>query len=291
MVRSARDALATCLLASAIIAARGASLAQTLPRLHVDALGMHADRSVAPVASAIHVTIHVHVRERVAALDNLVLPDLSNLQILGDERRMHGDANGTDYVEELTVVGLSPGTAHLTPAHLDAIDARNGKPTRFSSNDLTLRIVPETGAAAPADWGRLAWRAALMAGGLVAGVLVLIALLRMRYGRGRAPAPAPPPAPVALPRTPPRPALEAALARLRARRTRDEAFGARAALREYAGATDGETLDALLLRLDGTPPAVRAALRLAERAAFAPDARLQSGIDDVIAALETVLAS
>lgn len=254
---------------------------------------MHADRSRAGVASAIHVTIHVHVREHVASLDNLVLPDLSNLQILGDERRSHADVNGTDYVEALTVVGLAPGVAHMTPAHLDAIDARNGRPTRFSSNDLTFRIDPAGGAPAAApDWRRLAWRVLLMTAGAVAGLFVLFALIRMRYGAVReSRPPAPQQVELTLPVMPPRPALEGALARLRTRRTRDQALASRSALRDFAGAIPGETLDALLARLDGAAPALRAALRLAERAAFVGDARLQLGIDELIAALEKVLAA
>jgi len=204
---------------------------------------------------------------------------------------MHQDADGTDYVETLTVTGLQPGIGHLTPAHLDAIDARTGRPSRFSSNELTIRIEPEGTLAHRTDWRPLAWRAVLMAAGIVAGLALLIALIRMRYVRAREPARnAPPVAILALPRFEPRPALERALAGLRSRRTRDEAFATRFALRAFAGARNDETLDLLLVRLDGSVPALRAALRLAERAAFVDESRLQLGIDELIAAVERVLA-
>jgi hypothetical protein len=290
MVRSSRSAVAVCGLALALGVTGGTACAQQLPRLHVEALGMHADRTFARVASAIHVTIHLHVRERVDGLDGVVLPDLSNLAILGDERRLHDDATGTDYVETLTVTGLRPGVAHLTPAHLDAIDARNGRPTRFSSNDLTIRIEPETGAVRGAGWRTLLWRAFLMAFGVVAGAGVLIALIRLRLRRGREPRyAAAPPVVTALPSVEPRSVLVRALVRLRADRTRGDAVLTRAALRDFAGAGRDDTLESVLMRLDGGDAALRAALRLAERAAFVADERLQSGIDDLIPAVDRVL--
>jgi hypothetical protein len=208
--------------------------------------------------------------------------------MLGDERRIHQDATGTDYVETLTVTGLQPGTAHLSPAHLDAIDARNGKPSRFSSNDLTLRIVPEGTTTVRPDWRPIAWRALLMATGIVAGVVVLIALIRTHRTRVVVPKRNVPKV-TAVVLTEPRPGLERALAMLRANRTRDEAFAVRSALRAFAGAREDETLDVLLIRLDGSAPALRAALRLAERAAFVDESRLQSGIDELIPAVERVL--
>lgn len=290
MVRSPRNALAAGGFALALALAGGAACAQQqLARLHVDALGMHADRTFARVASAIHVTIHLHVRERVASLDGVVLPDLTNLAILGDERRLHDDPTGTDYVEMLTLTGLRPGVAHLTPAHLDAIDALNGRPTRFSSNDLTIRIEPEAGAVRSPGWRSLLWRAFLMAFGIVAGAVVLIALIRMRVRREPRNDSAPL-AVTALPAVEPRSALERALARLRSERTRDDAVLTRAALRDFARAGRDETLESVLVRLDGTDGALRAALRLAERAAFVADDRLQSGIDELVPAVDRVLS-
>lgn len=290
MVRSPRNALAAGGLALALAFAGRTACAQQLARLHVEALGMHADRTFARVASAIHVTIHLHVRERVASLDGVVLPDLTNLAILGDERRLHDDPTGTDYVETLTLTGLRPGVAHLTAAHLDAIDARNGRPTRFSSNDLTIRIEPEAGAVPGAGWRSLLWRAFLMAFGIVAGAVVLIALIRARVRGVRGSRyDAPPLAVTALPSVEPRSALERALARLRAERTRGDAVVTRAALRDFAGAGRDETLESVLVRLDGTDAALRAALRLAERAAFVADDRLQSGIDELVPAVDRVL--
>lgn len=266
------------------------AFAQQLPRLWVDALGMHADRTVAPVAAAVHVTIHVHVREQVANFDELVLPDLANLQILGDERRMHADATGTDYVELLTVVGLSPGIAHLSPAHLDAIDDRTGQPTRFSSNDLTIRIDPEGATPSPPPGpgiGRALIAAVLMAVGIVAGSLALLVFLVVRRVRAVAPPPARIVAMTVEPASEP-PSVRRAIEELRTARTRAAVFGLRAAVRDLAGAREDETLEAVLARLDGAAPALRAALRLAERAAFVPDERLQTAIDEFLGAAENV---
>ena len=278
-------------MACALLGPPSSVCGQQLLRLHVDALGMHADRSTAVVGSAIHVTIHLHVREHLSSIDNLVLPDLTNLQILGDERRIAQDSSGTDYLETLTVTGIAPGIAHLTPAHLDAIDARNGRPSRFSSNDLTLRITAST--TQPRLFTqRLSRRIGLTIAGVVAALAIVLAvLLGISNARPQRPLPS---AAAAAPAAPaplhPRRTLETALAALRAGRTRDEAIQARAALREFAGARSDETLEALLRRLDGaTTPALRVALRLAERAAFIGEARLQSAIDEVITAIERVL--
>jgi hypothetical protein len=290
MVRSARGAIAFCLGAWLLVPA-GESCAQPLARLHVDALGMHADRSSAPVGAAVHVTIHLHVRERLATVDNLVLPDLSNLEIIGDERRVHTDSSGTDYVETLSVTGITAGAAHLTPAHLDAIDARNGKPTRFSSNDLTLRIGSQAPLPNPfAVAMRIVWRAFLMSAGIVAGIAVLIGLIRLRHKRERPPVARAVPQAVQLPPVDPRADLKRAVLALRAESTRIRALETRAALRRCAGASAGETLAALLLRLDADETALRAALRLAERAAFVADERLQGSIEEFLAAAERVAA-
>jgi hypothetical protein len=286
MVRRTYGSIGLGLIVSLLLLC-GAARGQQLARLHVEALGMHADRSVAPVGAAIHVTIHVHVREPSASLDNLVLPDLSNLEIIGDERRSHSDATGTDYLETLTLTGLVAGSAHLTPAHLDAIDARNGTPTRFSSNDLTLHIESPGTAPSPLEpAARTAWRILLMGAGLLAGIAVLIALIHLRRRRNESPPPVVSVPPV--PAVDPRRTLEHVLLVLRAEPSRERAVELREALREVAGAQYGETLDALFLRLDGVGPALRAALRLAERAAFVPDTRLYSSIDELITAAERV---
>ena len=76
--------------------------AQGLRRLHVDALSMHADRTAVHVHEVFHLAIHTHVRERVSALDEIVVPDVGTMQLEGDERRVTQGANGTDVIETLT---------------------------------------------------------------------------------------------------------------------------------------------------------------------------------------------
>lgn len=251
---------------------------------------MHADRSVALVGEAVHVTIHVHVRERIARLENLVLPDLGGLEIIGDERNLSTSAGGTDYVEQLTLVGLAPGEARLTPAHLDAIDARNGVPTRFSSNPLTIRIVAtrEPSSSLWLRWGRTLLVVLVGAGVLVAA-LVLAAIVLLALARRSGPATAPPPPPTVLYLPDSRSGLRAALEQMRREPGREGALAVRAALRSLAGAGPDETLAEVLLRLDGSNSALRGALRLAERAAFVDDSRLQASIEELTAAVEAML--
>lgn len=260
--------------------------AQQLPRLHVDALGLHADRSIARIGTVIHLTIHVHVLERLDRLDNVVLPDLTNLQILGDERRIHADASGTDYVETLSVTAQRSGIAHASPAHLDAIDARNGRPTRFSSNDLTIRIEPETGTIDPLRNLLEGVRRVLIAITAIIAAFVVAVLGYARFFRPRRATPPARPAPVAIAAPDPRAQLATALAELRARPSRAGAVAARRALRDLARADEAETLETVLARLDGSASGLRAALRLAERAAFVSETRLHASIEDLIAALE-----
>ena len=54
-----------------------AGAAQSLPRLHITALGMHATNAWSKPGETFHVTIHVHVREKRDRLDELVLPALT----------------------------------------------------------------------------------------------------------------------------------------------------------------------------------------------------------------------
>ena len=85
--------------------------AQSYPRLHITALGLHADALVVRPGQIFHVTVHVHVRERRDRLDELVLPALTNAVDLGDERRRVPVAGGTDFYETLTVSASTVGTA------------------------------------------------------------------------------------------------------------------------------------------------------------------------------------
>jgi hypothetical protein len=101
--------------------------AQTLPELTVTALSITGERTSAPEGQAFHVTIHVHARQRAADLSSLVLPDVTDLTILGDEKHTAPVAgDGTDYREVLTVAGIAPGEATISPAYIDARDPSRG---------------------------------------------------------------------------------------------------------------------------------------------------------------------
>jgi hypothetical protein len=289
MVRSARRALSAASFILLLFVASHAG-AQSLPRLHVDALGLRADKTVALVGEVVHVTIHIHVREQVDRFENFMLPDFGALEIVGDERHFTNAPSGTDYIEQLTVVGLEPGDTRLTPARLDAIDANNGRAMRFSSNSLLIHVVATrpTPASLWLRWGRIVFFAALGIAVFIA-LAVLATLAIALAARRSGPAAAPPP-PVTLPRIiDPRAEVRASLERLRGAPTRAGSFDLRGALRALAGADRDETLAEILARLDGSQTALRGALRLAERAAFSDEGRLQAGIEELMSAVEALL--
>ena len=87
-----------------------------------------------------HLAIHVRVRENVAALDELVVPDVGTMQLEGDERHVTSSPAGTDVVETLTLEPTAPGTFTFKRAYLDAIDARTRKPSRFSANPVRVVV-------------------------------------------------------------------------------------------------------------------------------------------------------
>ncbi|HEY0396401.1 MAG TPA: hypothetical protein VGD01_18135 [Candidatus Elarobacter sp.] len=246
--------------------------ALALRKLHIDALGMRADRTRVNVGEVFHLAIHARVRERVGALDELIVPDVGTMQLLGDERSVTSAAGGTDVVETLTLEPVQSGTFTFAGAYLDVLDARSGKPTRFSANPV--RVVVES----PGAFYGNAWSAlrslligtAVALAAVLASVAVAIALVRTR--RRRQP-PAAPAAPVAVAAPPPsRTPRDVVADALRAYRT-SPANGSLMALRNAlfaaAGARAGATLrDALAATPDH---GLRTALIAAERAAFGPD--------------------
>src|SRR5580700_93667 len=122
-----------------------AASAQALPRLHITALGLHADARVVRPGQTFHVIVHVHVREKRDRLDELVLPALTNAVDLGDERRRVPARDGTDFYETLTVAASTVGTASFSPAYIDAIDPASGRALRYSSQPLSVRVASGTG--------------------------------------------------------------------------------------------------------------------------------------------------
>ena len=294
--------LRIALLASVIVLAVARASAQTLPDLTITALSITSDRTSAPEGVAFHLRIHVHAKQRNADLASLVLPDVANLTILGDEKRTSPSGDGTDYVETLTVAGVSPGEATVSPAYIDARDpSRGDKPFRFSSNTLRLKI---TGA--PAGSGNLqtfeaaALRSARVAFEIAIGVMVLVTLGFLTV-RARTMA-AKRKTFVTLPRARPVPTrvtvtpadrlgdVRSAALRLASTHTRPAAAELRAALFALADARPEETLAALLERVPADRRALRAALRAAERATFVDDAHLQGAIDDLLDAARAVVS-
>jgi hypothetical protein len=231
----------------------------------------------------------VRVRENVAALDELVVPDVGTMKLEGDERNVTSSPAGTDVVETLTLEPTMAGAFTFKGAYLDAIDARTRKPSRFSANPVRVVV----GAPAPdlvATFGPI-WR--LMLGIMLAGSAVLVALAALvtvvRLRRRRGPPAVTVAAPVAPP-PPPRAPRDDVADALRAYRTAPSHVSLtrlRGALFVAAGTSAGATLrDALAATSDG---ALRAALIAAERTAFGPAHERDGASDELVAATESWL--
>ena len=228
-----------------------------------------------------HVTVSIAVKENVSELQNVYLPSFFGPEELGDERTYVHSPQGTLYRETMTLEAHSHGPLHISPGYMDAIDARDGKPKRFLTNDLNLVVQgPALDLWAPI-------RAFLML--LLYGVLTLAALfvfftVFFRRKRER-PEPVVDEEPVPEPVTPaplPMDALASALDDLRAQRDRKSVLRVRSVLWRMTGAAEGETLEDVLRRAQAADTRRRRFLTLVERAAFIEDSRLQEAIDDLL---------
>lgn len=271
----------------------GVAHAETLQRLTVTQLTLSSDTATPHVETPFHLVITAHVRERVGEIDNLVLPILAELELLGDEHTVTTTVNGTTYRETITVIAHTSGEIHIMPVTLDAIDARNGKAMRYFSNALTINVGGLSPASAGADLlGALRtfvvvlFKLILFLAGVAALVLVVVLLLRRR----RMPEPEPEPIITLAPPTPvqrdPRALLHDALAALRGDPTRTGAMRARHLVRQMVGASDTETLADVLSRPSASDPEVQNALRALERAGFTHDTDLGPAIAAAAAQLE-----
>lgn len=258
--------------------------AQPLPTLHVRGFALALDRTSVNVGQAFHLSLKTHVDERLSALDNVVLPNLSGLEDLGDERRCSASKNGTDCVETLTLDAQDPGDRTIGPATLEAVDPHTGRPHNIESNLVTIHVTgqPQTSNAAPApDFFSDVVAAAVR--GVITFILVVVAAWALLWGFGRRrarqappivaqpPPPAPPPvAPVSWATQ--FAALTEALAR---EPTRARAVAVREALRRHVGARDEETLADLVARnaANGQRNTL-VALAAIERAAFCEEERV-----------------
>jgi hypothetical protein len=287
-----------CALALGVFAAAsiGPANAQSLQRLTVTQLTLAADTSTPRIEVPFHLVVTAHVREQISQLDNLDLPILAELELLGDEHTLVASRTGSIYRETITVVAHHSGAITIAPVTLDAIDARNGKPTRFSSNSLVLHVAgPSAAIAATVDvWHGIGtlfavlFRALLWVLGIGIVLFIFVALVRRRP----AAAPAPvvtlaPPKPVIVD---PKARLREALEVLRGNRTRVGAMRARSIVRRMVGATDAETLADVLRRPLAADRDMRDLLRALERAGFTHDADLGVAIAAAIAQLERMTA-
>jgi hypothetical protein len=263
-----------------------------LQRLTVDAFDLSADTARPRVDAAFHLIVRLHVRERVGAIQNLELPILAQLELLGDERSLATNSAGTEYRETITVVSHNTGTLTIGPATLQAVDPRDRRAKEYYTNGLTLEVVSNTlqplEQSGNAAIGALAWtaRAALWIGGVALAAAVIALIFLRRPAAATAPAalplaPLPPPAPPS-----PHQHLRDALTVLRAERSRAAAVRVRAAVWHLAGASEGETLADVLCRPAASDPRMAEVLRSLERAAFTYDEDLDAAIVAACTALE-----
>ncbi|HLY03307.1 MAG TPA: hypothetical protein VKR56_12540 [Candidatus Cybelea sp.] len=296
----ARNLTASLILAAAAwIAATGTGRAQTLQRLTVESFVLSADTMQPQVDVPFHVIVTLRVRESVSEITNLQLPMLAQLDLLGDERQTVSDPRGTQYREVVTVVAHSDGRIMIAPATLQAIDARDGKPKQWFTNDLPISVHSSAshianGMAA----GLVAHVARILAALIWLALLVGAALLAIFLLRRRAPV-APvasvpvsyQPAPVLSEAEQRRQQIADALLVLRAERTRSAAVRVRGAVWRAIGASEGETLADVLRRPGCGQGVLRDLLVALERSAFTYDEDLPGAIDDACAALERYAGS
>jgi hypothetical protein len=281
----ALGALCAALAAGAVPAV--SSLAVGLPRLHVDALSMRADRTQVQVGETFHLAIHAHVREPVTRLDELVIPDVGTMQLLGDERNVSTSPSGADVVETLTLEPTQAGTFTFAGAYLDAIDARTGKPSRFSSNPVRVVVVAPAPRLGEAVWSAVQLLLTLLLWALVAAAAIAAVVLAVRFRRRPRPvvdvaapvAPAAPPPPRS-----PRDAVADALRAYRASPANGSLLHLRGALFAAAGASEGATLRDALAQTDDA--ALREALVAAEHAAFGPSHAREASSEALIRTTE-----
>ena len=301
MVRIRRLAapLAVIVALTAVLGASTAARAQTLAQLTVESFQLASDAGRPQVDVPFHLVVTLHVRERVGRIDNLELPSLAELELLGDERALQSSTDGTRYQETISVVAHHAGEYVIAPATLQAIDARDHRAKQYSSNGLRLQVVGSPAAplangigyAAAASW--LMLRLTLWILGTLAAIAIVVLLFRRRAAQ-----PLPPPAPPdpSPPRAPiaersQRDQMADALAVLRAERTRATAIRVRAAVWRMVGAPDGETLADVLHRPEAANRPMREVLRALERAAFTYDGDVVPAIDDACDTLERYLAA
>jgi hypothetical protein len=290
-----RAAAALALAAGLLAGATQAAPAQSLARLTVESFALSSDAERPAVDAPFHLIVTLRIRERVNRIANLELPILADLELLGDERQTVTSSHGTEYRETITVVAHRAGAIAISPATMQAVDARDGKAKQWFTNALTVHVAgaaPSLRAGADALFG-FSWLAAriavwvLVVGGIAIALLVVVR--RARERPATVPAAAPPPPPVAVIERSRRDEFADALAVLRTERTRFAAVRVRTAVWRMVGAYDGETLGDVLRRPESSETPMRDLLISLERSAFTYDDDLHAAIDDACAAFERYL--
>jgi len=276
--------------------------AEPLQRLTVTSFTLSADTTKPEQEVPFHLIVALHVRENVPQIDNITLPVMVDVEVLGDERTTQAGPGGTDYRETIAVVAHHSGKIALAPAGLQAIDARDGKAKQYFTNSLALDVagVSLSGPAAESNplldqLGGLVRGLALWAVSVGALIVLVVLLLRRRPAVLAAPAvavaaPVPVAAPPAARVRSRRDQFGDALTVLQADRNRPTAVRVRGVVWGLIGASDGATLADVLRTPAAGEPRMADVLRALERAAFTYDADLGAAIDGACAALERYLA-
>jgi hypothetical protein len=273
-------ALAVAILVAAWVAAP--ATAQTLATLRVQGFAIAADRTSVRAGEPFHLTLTAHVAERIAQLDNVTLPDLTGIDVTGDERRCTPVPRGTACSETLTLSATLPGDRAIGPWTMDAVDARNHRPSRFSSNTIVIHVAGPSPLQGTGD----TLRALAFAAACALGIVVLAGAgtwLSLRGRRRPLAAPVAPRVtasePPAAPQPPPLHDLVAALAR---EPTRARAIAVRASLRARIGARDDETYADLVARRAIGDAGALAAFHAVEWATFCEEARVAEAAREAV---------
>ncbi len=273
-------------LAFAGIALGQIASAQELARLHVRDFTLGADRTAVRVGEPFHLTIAARLAERLDAIDNVTLPNLSAFEELGDERRCSASADGTLCVETLTLDATAPGDRTIGAATLTAIDARTGVPSRFLTGTLLIHVAPSGAVNASGVRATLYALAARVLRFALIALFVCIAAAALWWGFRRRPAAAAS-QPVAAPippgtEEPVEPAFHALVETLAREPTREHVVAVRRALRKRANAGEHETLADLIRRRALPDGQQSVALAAVERAAFCEDPSLPQAIHEAL---------
>ena len=288
----ARRTAAHVVLVVVACAAAAAASAQSLQRLTIQSFVLSTESVHPQVDVPFRIIVTLRVRERVSAIADLNLPMLAQLELLGDERQTTSDPHGTQYREIITVVAHTAGPLAIAAATLQAVDARDGKPKQWFTNDLVLSVGTPPGRML-SGFASTAFAAARIAAMLIGvGIAIVLAILFVRRRRAASPqlvaaaAPAVPEPPALDPREAWRRQIDDALVVLRAERSRAAAVRVRAAIWHLIGASEGETLADVLRRPGSQEALLRTTLISLERSAFTHDGDLPSAVDAAVAALE-----